>query len=71
MMDNQTIDEDLILTQQEAFTLAEILDMNLFQIIRNDPDIDNIDWLLNVVSAYNKLRKRGKYGVDVNDPIRR
>lgn len=66
-MERSAVDEDLILTQQEAFTLAEILDMNLFQIIRNDPDIDNIDWLLNAASAYNKLRKRGNYSEGISD----
>ena len=43
------------LTKREAYALAEIIDMNLFDIIRNDTDIDSMEWLQNVLSAYKKM----------------
>ena len=43
------------LTEGEAYALAEIISMNLFDIIRNDTDIDSMEWLKNVLSAYKKM----------------
>ena len=43
------------LTEGEAYALAEIISMNLFDIIRNNTDIDSMEWLNNVLSAYKKM----------------
>ena len=45
----------LRLTKNEAYSLAEFIDMNLIQFIRNDPDIDSLQWLRNMVHAYEAL----------------
>ena len=49
------------LTKDEAYALAEIISMNLFDIIRNDVDIDSMEWLLNITRAYEKLCKYSGY----------
>lgn len=49
------------LTEGEAYALAEIIDKNLFDIIRNDMDIDSMEWLSNVLSAYKKMRECSGY----------
>lgn len=54
------------LTEGEAYALAEIISMNLFDIIRNDTDIDSMEWLNNVLSAYKKMRECSGY-VDLTD----
>ena len=43
------------LKKAEAYSLAEFIDMNLINAIRNDTDIDSIQWIKNIVHAYEKL----------------
>ena len=43
------------LTEGEAYSLAEFIDTNIFDTIRNDRDIDSIQWLKNIVHAYEKM----------------
>lgn len=43
------------LSKKEAYALANFIDMNLITAIRNDPDTDSIQWLRNMISAYEKL----------------
>ena len=43
------------LTKDEAFAVANLIDFALFERIRNDTDIDSMEWLINVVHAYEKL----------------
>ena len=43
------------LTKDEAYAIAEFIDCYLFDRIRNDPDADSLQWLINVVHAYEKL----------------
>lgn len=45
------------LTKSQCKNLAEIIQSNIFDIIRNDTDIDNIEWLVDIVEAYKKLRE--------------
>ena len=45
----------LDLTRDEAFSLAEHIDKTLLDEIRNDTDIDSMEWLRNMVHAYEKL----------------
>lgn len=49
------------LTQQEAYAVAEFIEMNLITSIRNDPDCDNVDWLRQMIHAYEKLKELGGY----------
>lgn len=55
------------ITEKEAYAVAEIIDTYIFQIIRDDDSIDNISWLRNIICAYDKLCKIGKYK-GINDP---
>ena len=52
---------ELKLTKQEAYAVADFIDMNLIETIRNDTDIDSMLWLRNIVKAYEKLAKYGEY----------
>ena len=45
------------LTKDEAHSVAEFIDINLFETIRNDTDIDSMRWLRNIVHAYEKMCK--------------
>lgn len=45
------------LTKDEAYALAEFIDMNFFEVLRNNVDIDSMQWLRNMVHAYEKLCK--------------
>lgn len=49
------------LTKDEAFAVAHFIDMNLFDAIRNNTDIDSLEWLRNVVHAYEKCCKDSGY----------
>ena len=57
------------LTKREAYALADIIDMNLFDIIRKDTEIDSMEWLYNVLSAYGKLSQYSGYrGLTMDKP---
>ena len=40
------------ITKSEAKVLTELIEMNLFDIIRKDEEIDNIEWLAAIMSIY-------------------
>ena len=44
-----------LLTKNEAMALCNHIDMTLIQTIRNDPEIDSLEWLRNMIRAYEKL----------------
>lgn len=46
---------DIPFTIDECKNLADHIELTLFETIRNDPDIDNIEWLVTIMSAYTKL----------------
>lgn len=46
---------DIPFTLDECKNLAEHIELTLFETIRNDPEIDNIEWLVSIMSAYTKL----------------
>lgn len=48
---------DCSLSKKEAFAVAEFIDCNLFDYIRNDTDVDSMGWLRNVLHAYEKMCK--------------
>lgn len=52
------------LTKDEAWNVAELIDLYLFQLIRDDPDhTDNIEWLRNMIHAYEKLCDYSDYNI--------
>ena len=44
------------LTKSQCNNLCDFIEFNIFEYIRNDKDIDNIDWLVNMMEAYQKLK---------------
>lgn len=45
---------EIVLSKDEAESLADFIDLNLIDVIRNDTDIDSIEWLCNICSIYKK-----------------
>lgn len=45
------------LTRDEAIGLVDFLDITLFDAIRNDPDIDGMGWLCNMMMVYKKCKE--------------
>lgn len=43
------------LTRAEAAAVAQMIEFNIFDSIRNDPGIDNLQWLVAMVHAWEKL----------------
>lgn len=41
----------------EAKTLVDFIEINIFQIIREDTEIDNMNWLVNMVNIYLKCKE--------------
>jgi len=46
---------ELNLTKDEAYALADMVSTTIFDQIRNDPGVDSLQWLRNIVHAYEKL----------------
>lgn len=46
---------DIPFALDECKNLAEHIELTLFETIRNDREIDNIEWLVSIMSAYTKL----------------
>lgn len=44
------------ITKDEAESLADLIEMNIFDIIRNDADVDSIEWLENIMAVYKKCK---------------
>lgn len=49
------------LTKDEAYSLADFVCMNLIESIKNDPDCDSMQWLRNIIHAYEKLCEYSGY----------
>ena len=47
----------LEITISEAGSLMDFIEHNTFDAIRNDGDIDSIEWLCNLCSVYKKLQE--------------
>ncbi len=50
--------EEIILTKEEASTLADFIELYIFNAIRLDNEIDNIEWLKAMRSIHEKCKKR-------------
>ena len=44
------------LTESQCRNLCEFIEINIFEYIRNDTDIDNINWLIDMMETYQKLK---------------
>lgn len=44
------------ITKSEAESLVDFIETNIFDIIRNDPYIDSIEWLENIMAIYKKCK---------------
>lgn len=44
----------ITITPSEAESLKDFLDLNLFHVIRDDPDADNMVWLANLIHIWEK-----------------
>jgi len=49
------------LSKDEAYAIAEFIDMNIFDAIRNDTDWDSFYNLQSIVTAYQKLCAESGY----------
>ena len=54
---NKSDDITITMPQGVAESLAEFIAWDVFDKIRNDAEIDNIDWLCGICDAYTILRK--------------
>lgn len=45
------------ITKDEAESLVDLIETNIFDIIRNDSDIDSIEWLENITAIYKKCKE--------------
>ena len=53
------------LTESQCKNVADFISWNIFDVIRNDRDIDNPNWLLDMMDAWQKLDIAGeKAGVE-------
>lgn len=59
--DGVVITEECTLTKDEAYAVAEFIDGNLYNYIRSDEEIDSMQWLRNVLHAYEKMCVAGGY----------
>lgn len=50
-----------MLTKDEAYAVAEFIDDNIFDVIRNDIDWDSFQALRNLIHAYEKCCKISGY----------
>lgn len=49
------------LTKDEAYSLADYICMNFITYIRQDVDVDSMEWVKNIVHAYEKLCEYSGY----------
>lgn len=47
------------LTESQYKNLCDFIEVNIFEYIRNDTDIDNINWLIDMLKVYQKLKGGG------------
>ena len=44
------------LTESQCRNLCDFIELNIFEYIRNDTEIDNIGWLIDMMETYQKLK---------------
>jgi len=50
------------ITESEASSLLELLDLGFIQYIKNDADIDSMLWIDNIMSVWRKCGGRKQWG---------
>lgn len=55
-MENKTV----VLSKSQCGNLAEFIEFNLYDEIRRDDGIDNIDWVCDIVDAYRAFKEAAK-----------
>lgn len=45
------------ITKEEAESLLDFIEVSFYEVIRNDVDIDNINWAVNIMSLYQKCKE--------------
>lgn len=45
------------LTRSQCENIADFIELNIFDFIRNDIEIDNMDWLCDMADAWKKLKE--------------
>lgn len=48
------------LTKDEGKSLADFIEIYFIGIIHDDPDVDNLEWVCDICSAYRKLKEGGE-----------
>lgn len=46
------------ITKSEAESLMDFIETSIFDSIRDDVNIDSIEWLCNIMSVYKKCKER-------------
>ena len=57
------------LKESQCINLCDFIEFNIFDYIRNDTDIDNIDWLVDMMEIYQKLKKWNTASRTIEPPI--
>lgn len=57
------------LKESQCINLCDFIELNIFDYIRNDTDIDNIDWLVDMMEIYQKLKKWNTASGIIEPPI--
>ena len=55
--------EDIIITKEEAESLTEFIELYLLTAIREDTEIDSLGWVYNILNVYKKCG--GDFGMYV------
>ena len=45
------------LTKEQCENMVDLIENCIFDVIRNDTEIDNIQWLVNIVDSYKEMKK--------------
>ena len=45
------------ITKDEAESLLDFIELNFFDAIRNDEDVDNLEWAMNIMSVCKKCKE--------------
>lgn len=48
---------ELSMDWETCRNLAEFIELYIFQYIRDDEDVDNIEWLISIIDAYKAFRQ--------------
>lgn len=62
-------ENEVLLTRDEAYAVCDVFSMSILDMIRNDPELDSLQWLRNAIHGYEKLCGYSGYiGVTEDDP---